>query len=146
MTFHRWNGEQWNVTSKLTRETAAHQRQLVSFWELIGANRDDKLRSMLELEAISSMQSPRTLLENQTRDEDRVKKVIKVDLTGESTKVRDISPEVSVVTPKEAKRVGHRSRKNEHQLTEQLNAENGPLALTKLFDKSLPAELLTEDT
>ena len=29
---------------------------------------------------------------------------------------------------------------------EQLNAENGPLALTKLFDKSLLAELETEDT
>ena len=46
----------------------------------------------------------------------------------------------------EQKGVGHRSREHEHQLTEQLNAENGPLALTKLFDKSLHAELSTEDT
>ena len=42
--------------------------------------------------------------------------------------------------------VRDRSRKNEHQLTEQLNPENGPLSLTKLFDKSLLAELVTEDT
>ena len=37
-------------------------------------------------------------------------------------------------------------KKNEHQLTEQLNEENGPLSLTNFFDKSLLAELVTEDT
>ena len=68
-----------------------------------------------------------------------------MDLTGDTLEDREYSPEVSVVTPKETERVGHRSRKNEHQLTEQLYAENGPLSLTKLFDKSLLAELVTED-
>ena len=86
---------------------------------------------MTELEAISSMQSPNTLLENKTRDEVRIGQVVEVDLTGESTEDREFSQEVSVVTPRETKTVGHRSRKNDHQLTEQLNAENGPLALTK---------------
>ena len=92
------------------------------------------------------MQSPRTLLENTSRDEARLGPVVEVDLTGDSLEDSEYSLEVSVVTPKETKRVGHRSRKNEHQLTEQLYAENGPLSLTKLFDKSLLAELVTEDT
>ena len=59
---------------------------------------------------------------------------------------REVCPEVSVATPKAARKVGHRSRRNEFQLAEQLHAENGPLSLTKLFDNSLLAELLTEDT
>ena len=40
----------------------------------------------------------------------------------------------------------HRSRKHEHQLAEQANGENGPLSLTNLFEKSLLAELVSEDT
>ena len=128
-----------------TSTAVTAQPALVSFWELIGAERDDKPRSMKELEATSLMQSPRTLLQNTSRDEARIGQVIVVDLTGDSIKDREYSPEVSVVTPKDTKRVGHRSRKNEYQLTEQLNAENDPPSLTKLFDKSLLAELVTED-
>ena len=101
---------------------------------------------MTELEEISSMQFPKTLLENKTKDEVRIGQVFEVDLNGESIDDGEFSPEISVVTPRETKRVGHRSRKNEHQLTEQLNAENGSLALTKLFNKSLLAESVTEDT
>ena len=97
-----------------TSTVATAQPALVSFWELIGAERDDKPRSRTDLEAISSMQSPRTLLENKTRDEVRIGHIVEVDLTGESTEDREFSPEVSVVTPRETKRVGHRSRKNEH--------------------------------
>ena len=104
------------------------------------------------------VQSPRTLSQNTSRDkagigsqntsrdEAGIGHVVEVGLTGDSIQDRDYSPEVSVITPRQTKRVGHRSRKNEHQLTEQLNAENGPLSLTKLFDKSLLAELVTEDT
>ena len=95
-----------------TSTVATAQPALVSFWELIGAERDDKPRSMMELEAIFSMQSPRTLLENKTRDEVRIGQVVEVDLTGENIEDREFSPEVSVVTPRETKRVGHRSRKN----------------------------------
>ena len=65
-----------------TSTIATSQPALVSFWELIGAERDDKPRSMIELEAISSMQSPRTLLENKTRDEVRIGQVVEVDLPG----------------------------------------------------------------
>ena len=93
------------------------------------------------------MQSPNATIECYIRDEnDGGTKVIEVDLTGESSKDREVSPEVRVVTPKAARRVSHRSRRNEFQLAEQLPAENGPLKPAKLFDKSLLAELLTEDT
>ena len=130
-----------------TSTVATAQPALVSFWELIAAERDDKPRSMTELEAISSMQSPRTLLQKTSRDEARIGQLVEVDLTEDSIEDREYSPEVSVVTPKETKRVGHISRKkNKYQLKEQLNAENGPLSLTKLFDKSLLAEIVTEDT
>ena len=96
----------------------------------------------MELEATSS----KTLLQNTSRDEAGIGQVTKVDLTGDSIEDREHSPEVSVVTPQQTKRVGHKSRKNKYQLTEQLNVENGPLSLTKLFDKSLLVELVTEDT
>ena len=120
---------------------------LVSFWDLVGAEREDTPRSMLELEAKTSTQSPNATMESDIKDENGGgSKVKEVDLTGESTEDREVSTEVSVVTPKATRRVGHRSRKNEFQLTEQLHAENGPLSLTKLFDKSILAELLTEDT
>ena len=85
-------------------------------------------------------------MQNTSRDEAGIGQVIEVDLTGNSIEEREYSPEVSIVTPQQTKRVGHRSRKNEYQLTEQLNAENNPLSLTKLSDKSLLAELITEDT
>ena len=93
------------------------------------------------------MQSPNATMKRDIKDKNGGgAKVIEVDLPGESTKVREVSPEVSVVTPKAARRVGHRSRRNEFQLAEQLHNENGPLRLTKLFDKSLLAEFLTENT
>ena len=92
------------------------------------------------------MQSPKSLAQNTSGEEIGIGQVIEWDLTADSMEDRDYSPEVSVVTPQQAKRVSHRSRKTEHQLTEQLNAETGPLSLTKLFDKSLLAELVSEDT
>ena len=118
-----------------TSTVATAQLALVSFWELIGAERNDNPRSMMELEANSLMQSPKSLLQNTSGDEAGIGQVIEVDLTADSIEDREYSPEVSVVTPQQTKRVGHRSRKNEHQLTER-----------KLFDKSLLAELVSEDT
>ena len=129
-----------------TSTAVTAQPALVSFWELMGAERDNKPRSMMELEATSLMQSPKTLLQNTSRDEAGIGQVIEVDLTGDSIEDREYSPEVSVVTPQQTKREGHRYRKNEYQLSEQLNGKNGPLSLAKLFDKSLLAELVTEDT
>ena len=129
-----------------TSTVATAQPALVSFWELIGAKRNDNPRSTIELEANALMQSPKSLVQNTSGDEAGIGHVIEVDLTADSIEDREYSPEVSVVTPQQTKRVGRRSRKNEHQLTEQLNAENGPLSLTKLFDKNLLAELVSEDT
>ena len=115
-----------------TSTAVTAQPALVSFWELIGAERDDKPRSMMELEATSLIQSPKTLLQNTSRDEAGIGQVIDVDLTVDSIEGREYSPEVGVVTPQQTKREGHRYRKNEYQLTEQLNAENGPLPLAKV--------------
>ena len=92
------------------------------------------------------MQSPKSLAQNTSGEEVGIGQVIEVDLTADIIEDRDYRPEISVVTPQQARRVSHRSRKTEHQLTEQLNAENGPLSLTKLFDKSLLAELVSEDS
>ena len=129
-----------------TSTVATAQPALVSFWELIGAERNDHPRSMMELEANSLMQSPKSFLQNTSGDEAGIGQVIEVDLTADIIGYREYSPKVSVVTPQQTKRVGHGSGKNEHQLSEQLNTENGPLSLTKLFDKSLLAEPVSENT
>ena len=71
-----------------TSTAVTAQPALVSFWELIGAERDDKPRSMMELEATLLMQSPKTLLQNTSRDEAGIGQVIKVDLTGDSIEDR----------------------------------------------------------
>ena len=54
--------------------------------------------------------------------------------------------ETCMVTPQQKTRGGHKSRKSNYQLSEQLKETNGPLSLEKLFDKSLLAELVSEDT
>ena len=81
-----------------TSTAVTAQPALVSFWEFIRAERDDNPRSMMELEATSLMQSPKTLLQNTSRYEAGIGQVIEMDLTGDSIEDRDYSPEVSVVT------------------------------------------------
>ena len=118
-----------------TSTVASAQPALVSFWELIGAERNDNPRSIIELEANSLMQSPKSLAQNTSGEEVGTGQVIEVDLTADSMEDRDYSLEVSVVTPQQARSVSHIARKTKHQLTEQLNAENGPLSqnyLTKV--------------
>ena len=86
---------------------------LVSFWDLVGAEREDTPRSMLELESKTSTQSPNATMESDIKDENGGgSKVKEVDLTGESTENREVSPEVSVVTPKATRRVGGPEKTN----------------------------------
>ena len=47
-----------------TSTVATAEPALVSFWELIGAERNDNPRTMMELEANSLMQSPKSLLQS----------------------------------------------------------------------------------
>ena len=51
--------------------------------------RVDNPRSMMELEATSLMQSPKTLLQNTPRDKAGIGQVIAVDLTGDSIEDRE---------------------------------------------------------
>ena len=139
-----WTNTANNGQSTSTAETA--HLSIVSFWELMGSEKNEDRRSVIELEADSSMQSPKSPRQNTSGDETKTGQIIEVDLTVDSIDDREYGSEVSVVTPQQTKRVGHRSRKHEHQLAEQANGENGPLSLTKLFDKSLLAELVSEDT
>ena len=112
--------------------------KLISFWDLMGAERKDNPRSMLELEAETEMQS-RTQ-QDQEVDNDSMKyrsPTVEVDLTAESPSE---SPEGSLIG---GRRANHKSRRDEFwqaQRTEGESLDN----LTKLFDRSLLAELITE--
>ena len=128
-----------------TSTATAAQPMLVSFWELIGSERNEKPRSTMELEANSVMQSPKPQGQTQSGDEPEIGQIIEVDLTMDSIDEPDYSSgtETCMVTPQQKTRGGHKSRKSNYQLSEQLNETNGPLSLKKLFDKSL---LLLIDT
>ena len=139
-----WTNTENNGQSTSTAETA--QPTTVSFWELTGSERSDDRRSVIELEANSLMQSPKSPRQNTSADETETGQIIEVDLTVDSIDDKEYSSEVSVVSAQQTKRVSYRSRKHEHQLAKQANGENSPLSLTKLFDKSLLAELVSEDT
>ena len=131
-----------------TSTTTTAQPILVSFWELIGSEKSKEPRSMMEIEADSVMQSPKPPGQTQSGDEPEIGQIIEVDLTMDSIDEPDYSSgtETCMVTPQQTTRGGHKSRKSNYQLSEQLNETNGPLSLEKLFDKSLLAELVSEDT
>ena len=113
----------------------AAMTKLISFWDLMGAERKDNPRSMLELEAQTEMQSRA----QHDQEIDKYSKkylspIVEVDLTAES-------PEVSVIGKK---RANHNSRKDEFCQAELIKGESLD-NLTKLIDRSLLAELTTED-
>ena len=115
-------------------------QKLVSFWDLMGAERKDNPENMLKLKAQLVMQS-RTLQEQEANDgsESKRSQIVEVDLTAESPSE---SPEVSVIG---GKRINHKSRYDKFRRAEQI--EDASLSnLTKLFDRNLLAELITEDT
>ena len=112
---------------------------LMSFWDLMGAEKPNNPKSILELEA-------RTVLDDLNRSDLSLEyntqrgnpQIIEVDLTAESPPG---TPEVSIVTKG---KTGHDSRRNSsHQkdTSTEICLDN----LTKLFDRSLLAELISED-
>ena len=62
-----WTNTENNGQSTSTAETA--QPTTVSFWELTGSERSDDRRSVIELEANSLMQSPKSPRQNTSADE-----------------------------------------------------------------------------
>ena len=122
------------ITSGDTAET-----NLISFWDLMGAEKHDNPKSLLELEA-------RTVLDDRSRHEQDLEtnaqrenpSIKEVDLTAESPSE---SPEVSII---KSKRTSHNSGKND-SLHQETCTESSLDNLTKLFDRSLLAELTSED-
>ena len=124
--------------------STAHSK-LVSFWELVGSGRSTEPPfAAMELEAISGIQSPKPPGLSTSGDEAEVGQIVEVDLTLDSDN-RDYSSgtETCVTTPQKTR---HNSRKSEYKRGEQLMETENPLSLDKLFDKSLLAELVSEDT
>ena len=109
--------------------------KLISFWDVMRAERTDNPRSMLELEAQTVMMS---IAQHEQEFDINAKEdkppIVEVDLTAES-------PEVSVIGKK---KTTHNSRKDEFRIAETPKEENLD-NLTKLFDRSLLADLITED-
>ena len=128
---------------------ATDQSKLVSFWELVGSGKrtepTEPTLSTMGLEAISGIQSPKPPGLIESGDEAEVGQIVEVDLTLDSDD-RDYSSgtETCGITPQQ--KTGHNSRKSEYKRGEQLMDAENPLSLAKLFDKSLLAELVSEDT
>ena len=110
--------------------------KLMSFWELVGSERSNKITpaNMLELEASTERTSPQ---EDSSMVNDS--KIIEVELTADTPSE---SPEVSVIAEKSTERKS-KSRQDEFRQAEHF-AENKLLNLSKLFDRNLLVELTTE--
>ena len=108
----------------------------MSFWDLVGSERTDKItpENMLELEASTELTSPQGNIPNANDS-----KIIEVDLTADTLSE---SPEMSLVA---GKRTERKSRQDDFRQAEHLEDIN-LLNLSKLFDRNLLAELTTEDT
>ena len=116
--------------------TQAKTQGPISFWDLVGSERKDRVipESLLELEESTSMLSPQ---EDSPGGINR--KIIEVALMAYSS---TSSPEVSLVGGQKSVR---KSTKEEFRLAEQVE-DNNLNNLSKLFDRNLMAELTTEDT
>ena len=110
----------WNTLNRQTRADTGNSGQststattaqpmLVSFWELIGSEKNEKPRPM-ELEAISVMQSPKPSKQTQSGDETEIGQIVEVDLTMDSIDEPDYSSgtETCMVTPQQKTRSGHK--------------------------------------
>ena len=146
-TLYRQIGTDTGKSGQSTSTATTAHSMLVSFWELIGSEKNEKPLPM-ELIAISVMQSPKPSKQTQLGDETEIGQIVEVDLTMDSIDEPDYSSgtETCMVTLQQKTRSGHKSRKSCYQLSEQLKETNSPLSLVKLFDKSLLAELVSEDT
>ena len=117
----------------------AAMTKLISFWDLMGAERKDNPRNMLELEAQTEMQSrAQNDQEIDINPKGCKSAIAEVVLTAESP---SDSPEVNLIGKK---RANHNSRKDEFRQAELIKGESLD-NLTKLFDRSLLAELITQD-
>ena len=111
-------------------QDAEETKNLLSIWDLV--SKDQELPGNIrDLEAMTQMvtSSPRG---------SPTKSIIEVDLTAEDD---DLGPEVSEVQP--SKRINERQIQLESALADV--GDTGSFSLSKLFDKTLLAELISED-
>ena len=116
-------------------QDAEETKNLLSIWDLV--SKDQEMSGNIkELEAVTQMvtSSPRA----GTRSVSPTKSNIEVDLTAEDD---DQSQEVSEIQP--SKRINKRQTQLENSLADM--GDVGSFSLSKLFDKTLLAELISED-
>ena len=140
-----WRTVRKPVKSKGFKETSSgnaagnSETTLMSFWDLMGAEKSDNPKSLLELEA-------RTVLDDRNRSDQSLEintqredpQIIEVDLTAESPSE---SPEVSIIRREKTDHNSRRSNSHQKETSTEICLDN----LTKLFDRSLLAELISED-
>ena len=116
-------------------QDAEETKNLLSIWDLV--SKDQEISGNIkELEAVTQMvtSSPRA----GTRSVSPTKSIIEVNLTAEDD---DHSQKVSEIQP--SKRINKRQTQLENSLADM--GDVGSFSLSKLFDKTLLAELITED-
>ena len=114
--------------------------KLISFWDLMGAEKSDNPKSLLELEARTVLEErDRQIQDFETNVQREKPPIVEVDITAESPSE---SQEVSVIG---TKKITHKSRKNDSRLAETSREDNLD-NLTKLFDRSLLAELISKNS
>ena len=107
MEWHSMNRQIWTSTANNGQSTSTAETahpSIVSFWELMGSERSDDRRSVIELEADSLMQSPKSPRQNTSGDETKTGQNVEVKLTVDSIDDREYGLEVSVVTPQQTKK------------------------------------------
>ena len=111
----------------------------MSFWDLIGAERPDNPKSLLELEARTVLvDRNRGDQSSQLNTQSEIPQIIEVDLTAESPSE---SPEASMIKKEKTCHDPRRSKSDQNNVRTDISLDN----LNKLFDRSLLAELISED-
>ena len=114
---------------------------LMSFWDLMGAEKLDNTKSLLELEArtvLDDRNKRDQTLETNTHRENPPIIEVEVDLTAESPSE---SPEVSIIKKEKTSHNSRRISSHQKETSTEISLDN----LTKLFDRSILAELISED-
>ena len=118
--YHKMNGERWifDQYQRGTSTSTVSSAQLVSFWDLIAADREYNSNSMLEVEVKSELSSSNSKRQIEFEEGAREgPKIIEVDFTAKNP---EESAEVHAITPKLGRRVSPLSRQNEFRLAKQI--------------------------
>ena len=119
--------------------TGSSGTTLMSFWDLLGAERPDNPKSLIELEARTALvDCNRGDQSSQLNTRSEFPQIIEVDLTAESPSE---SPEVSMIKKEKTCHDSRKGKPDQNNVRTDISLDN----LNKLFDRSLLAELISED-